>query len=685
MKIDYTPLEGGLDLDSSAMSVKAGRMLICQNFEQVFGKQGYRKIDGYERMDGRPEPHKATYYVQRFDQGSAIINVGDTVTGASASGKVLFVELESGTWSGTAAGRLILGSMSGLFVDNENILVGSLKAKADGVSVLGSIAEDLHNTYRAAAIADKRAAIQKPAGEGAILGVAVYNGNVFCVRNNVGGASAQMWRSTASGWVSVRDGLYPGGRYEFDVANFTGTSKTLTLFGCNGRGRPFKVEGTTFTYLPPIFGSQATSATSNSVGTGSKTFSIVESSRSWTVGDSVIIYSAANAANRMVGTISAYTHPSVTVNVTSSNGSGTLTDWEIGLSSFADKPYLIRSHKNHLFLGFPSGQLQHSNLGDPMTFTTTSGLFGLGDELTGLTSLKGDLLGVMCKSKIQLLAGSSTSDWELTLHSDSAGARSWTTQGNVGNAIFVDDRGITTLQSTLNFGSFEPSIVSREVAKWLSQYIGNIQASALVKNKYQYRLYFVDGSVLTGTIKSAEPQIKPSDVSFSTQKYLHSVTCTTQGDVGDYYDAIFFGTSDGWVMREDAGTSFDGEEIDSVMRLQFNHFKSPSVRKRFRRLVIELESPGEVDIKFRQQFDYADGFYPTSATQTATATGNGGVYDLSQWDTFYWSKPINSEAVAHIDGAGRNMGLLIWHTSAIDEPFFLQGLLIHYSEMGLQR
>lgn len=682
MKIDYTPLDGGLDLDSSAMSVKAGRMLLCQNFEQVFGKQGYRKIDGYERADGRPEPHKATYYVQYFKQGVTAITVGETVTGSVASGKVLAIEVTSGAWGGTAAGKMILGSMGLSFVDNENISGG--KAKADGVSILGSIAETSHKTYLSLARESLRSAIQKPAGEGGILGVTVYKGDIYCVRNVVGGATATMWKSSPAGWVSVKTGLYPSGKWNFDVANFTGSSKTLTLFGCDGLNLPFKYDGT-YTSFAPIFATQATSTTSNAVGTGSKTFSVAESSRQWVVGTSLIVWSAANAGNRMIGTVTAYTHPSVTINVTSSTGSGTLTDWVIGASDFSDKPYLLRAHKDHMFLAFASGQLQHSNLGDPSTYTTTAGLFGLGDEITGLASLKGDILGIMCRSKIQLLSGSSSADWQMSLHTDTAGAKLNTTQGNVGNAIFVDERGITTLQSTLNFGNFEPSIVSREVSTWLRAYIDKIQASTVIKSKYQYRLYFNDGTVLTGAVTSANPQITPSDMSFSTQKYLHTVTCVSQGDTGDAIDAMFFGTSDGWVMREDVGTSFDGEAIDSVMRLQFNHFKSPSVKKRFRRLVIEMESPDAVTIQFRQQFDYSDGMYPTSSTQTASATGIGGTFDLATWDTFYWSKPINSEAVAHIDGTGNNMGLLLWHSSAMDEPFALQGLLIHYSEMGLRR
>ncbi|UOF76790.1 phage stabilization protein [Caudoviricetes sp.] len=687
IKIDYTPLSGGLDLNSSALQVRPGRLIFCENFEEIFGNNGYHRIAGYERFDGQPEPHSATYYVLDFTSGTAAIAVGNTVTGTVAGAKVLAVEITSGSWAGgDAAGRLILGSLSLNFVAADAIKVGGVtKATATDAAALGTISEPDHNDYLLLAREALRAVIGKPTGEGGILGVAVYKGTVYAVRNNVGGLSAQLWKSTSSGWSSVRDGLYPGGRYDFEVANFTGSSKTLTLFAANGRGRHWRLQDSTFEFAPAVFGSQATSASGITIGTGAKVFSIAESARSWTLGDAVIVWRTADASKRMVGTVTAYAHPNVTITVTSVVGSGTFSGWEIGLASFEDKPSIVRAHKNHLFLAYPLGQLQHSNTGDPLVYTTSSGLFGLGDDITGLVSMKGDVLGVMCASKIHMLTGSSSSDWQMGLHTDSAGAKQYTTQGNVGNAIFVDDRGITSLQATLNFGNFEPSIISREVASWLSEYLLEITASAIIKDKYQYRLFFSDGRVLTGSILSTGPVIDPKEVSFTTQKYDHNVTCTAVGDVGASFDALFFGTDDGYVMRGDVGSSFDGAAIDAVIRLHFNHYKAPSQKKRFRKLVIEMDSDTPVSVSFKQIFDYDDGIYKSSRNQSASSLGLGGAWGVSSWDTFKWGLPLSSEASAHIDGMGRNMGLLLWHSSATDEPFLLQGLLTHYSPMGLAR
>lgn len=79
------------------------------------------------------------------------------------------------------------------------------------------------------------------------------------------------------------------------------------------------------------------SATSITIGTGSKVFTTA-ATLSILVGDRVRVYSRATpgslgasvaTGNIMIGTVTAYAGTSLTVNVTSTNGAGTLTDWNI--------------------------------------------------------------------------------------------------------------------------------------------------------------------------------------------------------------------------------------------------------------------------------------------------------------------------------------------------------------------
>jgi len=79
------------------------------------------------------------------------------------------------------------------------------------------------------------------------------------------------------------------------------------------------------------------SATSITIGTGSKAFTTT-AGMPILVGDRVRVYSratpgslgpSANTGNIMIGTVTAYSGTTLTVNVTATNGAGTLTDWNI--------------------------------------------------------------------------------------------------------------------------------------------------------------------------------------------------------------------------------------------------------------------------------------------------------------------------------------------------------------------
>ena len=81
----------------------------------------------------------------------------------------------------------------------------------------------------------------------------------------------------------------------------------------------------------------ASSTTSNTIGTGAKTFTIAESTqRAFGVGSPVRVSdAAAPSTNYMDGSITAYAHPSVTVNVTSIVGTGTKTSWKIAIAAIS--------------------------------------------------------------------------------------------------------------------------------------------------------------------------------------------------------------------------------------------------------------------------------------------------------------------------------------------------------------
>ena len=125
-----------------------------------------------------------------------------------------------------------------------------------------------------------------------------------------------------------------------------------------------------------------TSTTSNTIGTGSKTFTLTATAgqdQLWRTGDAV---DASNGSNSMVGTVTSYT-PSTQVlvcNITSVTGSGTFTSWRIGYRgprfdhdpvTLASRGLLIEEGRTNLFQR--SGEYENAYW-DDVTGTTCAGV-----------------------------------------------------------------------------------------------------------------------------------------------------------------------------------------------------------------------------------------------------------------------------------------------------------------------
>lgn len=689
VRAEYVPFAGGLDLISSSVTAAPGTLMGVQNFERVFGKQGYRRIDGYERFDGQPEPHKALPQSMQFKNGSSEIAPDDVICTTLAEGVVLRVDVESGSLAGgDAAGEIIFAASFGQWVPNTDIHIGTssgpVHAKTDSAS--GDYVEpnqDLRRAYHKAAMSARRALIGKVPGDGPVRGVAVFKDVVLALRDASGGKTAALYKSSASGWVLLKAGLLPGGRLASVVGNFSGDTKKLALYMVDGVNGLMWFDGAALNFGPPVFGSEATSTSSLTVGTGAQTVTVVEAARSWQNGDALVMLGSGGEIMR--GDVTSYTHPTLVLNVTSVEGSGTVAAWRISKQDAEDRPYLVTAHKDHLFLAYRRGQLQTSDLGKPLDYTgTDAALFGLGDEITGLQPMRGGVLGVFCETKIFLLQGSTSQDWQLEQHSQDVGAKLHTVQDSGGNALMLAPRGLVSLQATQTFGGFEPAVWSRGVTPYLETHKAKPIGARMVQGKYQYRLYHEDGSVLVSCVLSAGAVVQPKNVEITLTKLQHLPTCTTDG-VWQGERVMLFGTQDGWVMREDVGPSFDGDVVRATLVLRFLHFKMPSNRKRFHKISMEVSSNNSASVQFAQVFDGADGVYERSALHGADLLGQGGAWGSAQWDSFAWSRPLEGVIEKKVDGIGRNMALILLSDSDIDEPVSLQGMMVHYAVLGMQR
>lgn len=683
-------LGGGLDLVTPAIEKDPGALIAVLNYEPV--PDGYRRIAGYERIDGHTDPSQASYWVLDFDAGSVAVAEGDTVDGLTsrATGVALIAGVvESGSYgAGTAAGYLVLTNVDGTFADNEELQVsGATRCTANGTAVEEGADTDANNTtWSRDAVTTARAAISTVPGAGQILGAYWYMGEAYAVRETTDGTASKLWRSSVTGWVEV------------DL----GKSVAYTSGGTTEIEEEMIVVG----------------ATSGAYATVKR---VVLDDGAWADGDAagrLILYDqvgtfqaenldirdgAANVAT-IAGDTTAATLPAGgqyawrTHNFFGSSGTkrmyvanGVSTGFECDGATFVaiptgmdqDKPTRVACHQDHLFFGFDGGSLQHSGIGQPYSWTVVTGAseLGLGDEISDLIEeAPGGVMCVLGLNKTGVLYGSSSADWDFQKAPGEAGAIPWTGQ-LLQTPVFFDALGFRALPAVQSYGDFEATTLSRLIKPLLAlkERNGALPTVSLrVKSKNQYRLFFDDETCIIVDLSGNRP-------AFSMVDYGFVVRCATSAEDTDGTEVLLVGGDDGYVYRLDRGTSFDGSAVTAYIRLAFYHLGSPTQIKRFHKATIETTAEPDTDLFVNADYSYGNPDATSAVEQEFDISGAGGFWDEANWNEFYWDAQIVGTAEARIPGRGTNVSLAISSELTWAEPHTIHGVTLHFSPRALRR
>jgi hypothetical protein len=309
----YSRFAGGLDLVSPPLTIDAGKCISINNYEcNALG--GYRRIDGYERFDGRPSPSAQSYYYCPCTF-VATVTVGQTITGATsaATGKVLQVE----------SNYLIIDRVTGTF-QVENFKVGGTIKGA--FTILPS--KDGHPTGIGHATAlgltadDYRADITAVTGSGVLRGVCMYKGVAYAFRDNSAGTAVDIWKSTSTGWQQIT---------LFQSLPF----KSCTVDVLDGVIINQKNSGATATVKRQVIETsqnlddlEATSDTTIVMGLGSHTFT-TQTGKAYIAGQAILVVASASPTNYMEGTVTSYSGNQIVINITNKVGSGTYSSWRL--------------------------------------------------------------------------------------------------------------------------------------------------------------------------------------------------------------------------------------------------------------------------------------------------------------------------------------------------------------------
>jgi hypothetical protein len=665
---DLIKLGGGLDQVTPTLSLPAGVARRAANFEcSITG--GYSRIAGYERFDGRPNPSDAIYNILSCTF-IASVAVGSTITGAlsAATGKVVFVDSTS----------IVTTKETGTFLSSEIVRVSGTDVATISV-VLGVSADGLTDaTYRNLAADDYRADITLVPGSGSILGVSYYNGVLYAWRNNAGATAAILYKSSGSGWTMVTLGkelsFNTGTAAILDGNTVTGATSAATgvvarvvlesgTFGAGtAAGRLILSSSTgTFTSGENLTVSAAVKARAGGAATQ---ITLLPGGRYETV-----------VANFGGGTANYKIYGCDGVNRAFEFDGTTLVPIATGMT--VDTPNHIVFHKQHLFLSF-GASLQFSGLGYPYQWSPLlgAGELAMNSQVTNLLTLPGDqtsgALAVYTRSDTSVLYGTSAVNFSLSTFNTGTGAIAYTAQ-NMDQAYVLDDRGIVSLGTTLNFGNFLPASLTMNLRPFIQQNRDTAAGSLVNRDKGQYRIFFSNGNALYLTVLNGKT------LGSMPVQFAHAVSCCVEGESPTGDTSQFFGSTNGFVYRLDAGTSFDGDPIPANINLVFNSTGSPRMLKRYRKASVELTGNSYTEIQFGYDLGYRTNAIDQPVEETYQNDLRSGFWDSMIWDNFVWDGTDISPSEIEVSGTAENMSVRISSISDLFPQFTVNSIIVHYT------
>lgn len=524
----------------------------------------------------------------------------------------------------------------------------------------------------------RRALILVPPGSGPVRGVCYYAGGLYAFRDNVGATAGGMWKSSAGGWVSVA----LNEEVAFTNANVSvGDGDTLTQGAVTALVSRVVVEtgslasgvNTGRLVITGRLGGSFAAGLASSTGGGTLTLGGVQTAITLPAG------------GRYQFDIYNFFGQATSIRLYGCNGVGKAFEFDgltfvyLNTGATTDIPKFIKAHRKYLFVAQGSSAM-NSSIGTPYRWVAAEGALEnpVGDTITGFAALAGEALGIFARNSSFALTGASSSTWSLQNIRSDVGAVPYTA-ANMSDVYFLDDRGLTSVRSTQEYGNFQDSTLSRKVQPLVDRIRSLVVGSYVVRQRGLYVLMMSDGSTLmmgvtngqvTGFLEGALP-IVPS--------------CMWSGEDETGVERVFVGAANGYVYEMDKGSTFDGAAIEAALKLHYYNSKSPRVRKRYRKMILEMSASLYAEIRFAAEYSYGSTQVGQLSSSIFSVNGSGGSWDAALWNSFVWDAQDINQPELPMDGTGINASLIFYSSTKLDFGHTLQGAILHYTPRRMQR
>ena len=675
-----TAFAGGCDFETPPLLVPAGFCRDSQNYE-VDVNGGYGRVIGYERYDGRAKPSDAVASLLPITLTGAI-SVGDTVTGVTSAATGVVIATPDST-------HIVLTKITGTFVSGETLNVGGVGQATTTGTVSGATTALLRAQYKNLAADSYRADIAAPTGSGSNLGGVRYNDVLYTFRNNAGATAVDIWKSTVTGYSKVT--LYNEISFTLGGAAAPAEGETLTQGGVTAT-------------LKRAVATSASSAWGTNTAAGRF---IITNPAGGNFAAGAATFSGGATCTLSGGQTSITILPNGSYEFVIDNFGGSINTNRIygcdgvnrgfefdgdvyvpittGMAT--DTPSKVSAHEKQLFFSF-IGSVQHAAPGTPYIWSAVLGAaeIGMGDTVTGFMTQPGSTnvgaLAIFTRNRLSILYGTGVANWQLTQYRKEIGAYARSIQ-DVGYTMFLDDQGVTNLQTSQRFGNFAHTAISARMQRWVNGKRIKITASCVSRDKSQYRIFFSDGYALFITLSGSKV------LGMMPIKLAHAATWAWSSEESDGTEVIYFGSTNGMVYQMERGTSFDGDAIDHWLDLARDFSRSPQLIKRYHSAVLEISGTGYAEFSFNYTLGYGSTEVSQPVAQTVTTSFSSGSWDDAGliWDQvdLVWDGQTLSPSGVDMPGEADNVSISIRGTSDYHESIRFSGVLINQAPRRYMR
>lgn len=346
----------------------------------------------------------------------------------------------------------------------------------------------------------------------------------------------------------------------------------------------------------------------------------------------------------------------------------------------------IQEFENYLWLSDGTGSITFSAPNNDNDYDAIDGAgeVNVGFSVLGMGVWRGALY-VFGNQRISQITGTSAADWLVTPLTDNIGMIGpYSLQEVNGDLIFLSSDGLRTISGTARIFDRELGVISRPISSLITTLGGANLISCTVKTKSQYRLFQGTGSTTPSTAAGIIGTLKlQTNGSVAWEWSKSSGILVSSADDGIYNNAelTIHGGFDGYVYKQETGTTFNGTDISALYQTPYLIFNDPNIRKVLQKLCANFRTNGDVNMSIGIRFDYSDPTLPTAPDQNIVLSGGGGIWDTGlTWNgaSLDWDSVPLIRKCAYLIGSGFSASLLFSTSGGPD--YSLQAYTIQFGQ-----